>query len=85
MARRRAISASLMFVAAMAAAGHARAQTAEQRQQAAQQADANLADQQQDAPEPLRRLDPSQLAGGDYGGAEPAPLAGGDYGTQLPT
>ncbi|WP_020186932.1 outer membrane beta-barrel protein [Methylopila sp. 73B] len=32
--------------------------------------------------EPLRRLDPDTLAGGDYGGTEPQPLAGGTYGRE---
>jgi hypothetical protein len=32
--------------------------------------------------EPLRRLDPSTLAGGDYGGAAARPLAGGDFGVR---
>lgn len=32
--------------------------------------------------EPLRRLDPDTLAGGDYGGTEPQPLAGGAYGRE---
>ncbi|HVI27819.1 outer membrane beta-barrel protein [Hansschlegelia sp.] len=76
MSRRRAICVGLLIGGALVACGGARAQQAQ-----------TGAAQATNAPgeEPLRRLDPATLAGGDYGGTEPVPLAGGDYGRQTPT
>lgn len=76
MSRRRAIYVGLLIGGALVACGGVRAQQTQPDPTRATNAAGD---------EPLRRLDPSTLAGGDYGGTEPAPLAGGDYGLTSPT
>ena len=76
MSRRRAIYVGLLIGGALVACGGVRAQQTQPDPTRTNNAAGE---------EPLRRLDPSTLAGGDYGGTEPAPLAGGDYGLTSPT